>query len=218
MRGSSEENAHHSVGLTTWWKLVLSGLRMEEIRGVPNKHGRCMAKSPERRGGVTLKGAELVTFEITYPRGRQSWHDVFRKVFNTVMSGDDVVVHCMAGHHRNGTTAVMCRALLANESFDDAERHILQRREIEVSQAMRSDKKMAKWVRDVGTRTRLPRLHPIRLGYLAIESSNLRRECPSANMHRLEIALVDFGTCKGQRTSAKQSDGGDASEWPAFKW
>ena len=39
----------------------------------------------------------------------------------------------MAGRHRGGTNAVMCRALLANDSFDDAERQILQRRKIEVS-------------------------------------------------------------------------------------
>ena len=102
----------------------------------------------------------------------------------------------------------MCRVLLANESFDDAERHILQRRGIEVSQAMRSDRKM---VGDVGTRTRWPRLHPLFLGYLATESSNLhmeqsesQRECPTANMHRLEIALVGFGTCMGQRTTWKR--------------
>ena len=41
---------------------------------------------------------------------------------------------------------------------------------------MRSDRKMAEWVWDVGTRTRLPRLHPIFLGYLATESSNLHME------------------------------------------
>ena len=92
------------------------------------------------------------------------------------MSGDDAVIHCMAGMHRRGTTAVMCRALLVNESFDDAERQILQRREIEVSQAMRSDRKMSELVRDVGTWTRLPRLHPLFLGYLATESSNLHME------------------------------------------
>ena len=60
-----------------------------------------------------------------HPRHRQSWHDVFRNVLNTVMSGDDAVIHCVAGRHRGGTTAVMCRALLANESFNDAERQIL---------------------------------------------------------------------------------------------
>ena len=159
-------------------KLVLSGLPMEETRGQfpAALQVCCMGKSPEQKGGVTLKTAELVRFEIANPRGRQSWHDVFRKVFNTVMSGDDAVVHCMAGRHRGGTTAVMCRALLANESFDDAERHILDRREIEVSQAMRSDKKMSEWVRDVRTRTQLPRLHPLPLNYLATESRNLHME------------------------------------------
>ena len=115
---------HHAVA--SWCFRVLA---MEETRG-PNTALQvcCMGKSPEQRGGVTLEGAELVMFEIANPRGRQSWYDVFRKVFNTVMSGDDVVVHCMAGRHRSGTTAVMCRGLLANESFDDAERNILQRR------------------------------------------------------------------------------------------
>ena len=115
-------------------------------------------------------------FEIANPRGGQNWQEVFWKVFNTVMSWDDAVIHCMAGRHRGGMTAVMCRALLANESFDEAARQILQRREIEVSQAMRSDGKMSERVRDVGTRTWLPRLHPLLLGYLATESSNLHME------------------------------------------
>ena len=40
--------------------------------------------------------SELVMFEISSLRGRQSWQEVFRKVFNTVMNGDDAVIHCMA--------------------------------------------------------------------------------------------------------------------------
>ena len=44
----------------------------------------CMGKSPEQRGGVSLEGAELLTFEIANPRARQNWYSVFRKIFNTV--------------------------------------------------------------------------------------------------------------------------------------
>ena len=91
----------------------------------------------------------------------------------------------------------MCRALLANESFDDAECHILQRREIEVSQAMRSDRRMAEWVRDVGTRTRLPRLHPIPLGYLVTESSNL---------HMAGRGSAPLPTCTGWRSHSSASE------------
>ena len=113
-------------------------------------------------------------FEISNPRGRQNWQEVFRKVFNTVMSGDHAAIHCMAG--RGGTIAVLSRALLAGESFDDADRYILQRREIEVAQAMRSDRRMAEWVRDAASRTRLPRLHPLPVGLIATETSNLHME------------------------------------------
>ena len=58
----------------------------------------------------------------------------------------------------------------------------------------------------------------LRTGVLWCKHWNNQRECPSANMHNLEKTLVGFGTCKGQRTSAKQSDGGNPSVRPAFKW
>ena len=128
------------------------------------------------------------------------------------MSGDDVVVHCMAGRHRGGTIAVICRALLANESLDDAERHILQRREIEV---IPSHAEMAEWVRDVGTRTRLHRLHPTESSNLHMEQAEGVPLCQHAQAGDRARRLRNL-----QRTteSAKQSDGGDPSVWPAFKW
>ena len=121
------------------------------------------------------------------------------------MSGDDVVVHCMAGRHRGGTTAVMCQRVLRRHK-----RHILQRREIEVSQAMRSYRKMmAEWVRDVGARTRLPRLHLIPLTYLATESSNLHVEqagsapLPTCTRWRSRSSALQPAKDNGQARSSR---------------
>ena len=101
----------------------------------------------------------------------------------------------------------MRRSLLANESFDDVARHILQRREIEISQAMRSDEKMAEWDWDVGTRTRLP--HPVPVGYLATESSNLHME-PSEGAP-LPICTGWSRSSASEPANAKQSDWGSLS-------
>ena len=93
----------------------------------------CFPHGPESREGVTLPGAQGMTFAAAYSYERsQLWTDVWPAVKNTMWNGDNVLIHCIKGRHRGAFLVVLCRALLAGESVETANKYIQDRRDTEL--------------------------------------------------------------------------------------
>ena len=91
-----------------------------------------------RAGRVTLPGAQLMTFAAAYSQERsEQWTDVWPAVKRTVWHGDNVLIHCIKGRHRGALLSVLCRALLAGESIEAANRHIEDHRETELHKVIK---------------------------------------------------------------------------------
>ena len=87
-----------------------------------------------------------MTFAAAYSQERnEQWTDVWPAVKNTVWHGDNVVVHCIKGRHRGAFLGILCRALLAGESIEDANHYVESRRDTELNKVIR-DQGMRKWL------------------------------------------------------------------------
>ena len=132
----------------------------------------CFPNGPESRGGVTLPGAQLMTFAAAYSQERnEQWTDVWPAVKNTVWHGDNVVVHCIKGRHRGAFLGILCRALLAGESIEDANHYVESRRDTELNKVIR-DQGMRKWLHKTFQDTAVGTQHPEPQGYAATERSS----------------------------------------------
>ena len=91
-----------------------------------------------RAGGVTLPGAQLMTFAAAYSQERsEQWTDVWPAVKHTVWNGDNVLIHCIKGRHRGAYLGVLCRALLAGETIEAANSYVEGGRETELNKVIK---------------------------------------------------------------------------------
>ena len=121
---------------------------------------------------MTLPGAQLMTFAAAYSQERnEQWTDVWPAVKNTVWHGDNVVVHCIKGRHRGAFLGILCRALLAGESIEDANHYVESRRDTELNKVIR-DQGMRKWLHKTFQDTAVGTQHPEPQGYAATERSS----------------------------------------------
>ena len=156
-------------------KIFLAGLPMAHtVHRFPKAALQvcCFPHGPESRGGVTLAGAQGMTFEAAYSRERnEQWGEVWPAIKNTVWHGDNVVIHCIKGRHRGAYLAVLCRALLAEETIDEANAFIEARRNTELHKVIR-DKGMKKWLHEAFRDANVGNPHPAPQGYAATDRSS----------------------------------------------
>ena len=132
----------------------------------------CFPHGPESRGGVTLPGAQLMTFAAAYSQERnEQWTDVWPAVKNTVWHGDNVLVHCIKGRHRGAYLGTLCRALLEGESIEAANNFVESRRDTELHKVIK-DQGMKKWLYKTFQDTAVGTQHPEPQGYAATERSS----------------------------------------------
>ena len=125
----------------------------------------CFPNGPESRGGDP-SGAQLMTFEAACSQERsEQWTDVWPAVKHTVWNGDN------EGRHRGAYLAVLCRALLAGESIEAANRYIEDRRDTELHKVIK-DQGMKKWLHKAFQDTAVGTQHPETQGYAATERSS----------------------------------------------
>lgn len=91
------------------------------------------------KGGVQLPNAMNMTVAPSAKKEREAqWRLAWPVMKATLQSGEDVLVHCVAGKHRAAGVSVLARSLLAKESLEEAEAAISQVREIDaVCQSLR---------------------------------------------------------------------------------
>jgi len=89
-----------------------------------------------------------------------------------VQSGEEVLLHCVAGKHRAAGIAVLCRAVLCGESLIEAENHIKQVRRIDLPGLVK-DKSIGEWLAEMKRSTTLTAPHPKVVGCIATTKSKL---------------------------------------------
>ena len=102
----------------------------------------CFSKPVKAKGGVQLPNAMMITIAPSTKRSREAGWPLIKQ---TLFAAEDVFVHCMAGRHRGGGIAVLCRALLANESLEEAETAIAKVRDIDL-RGLWQDHIIAEWM------------------------------------------------------------------------
>ena len=106
----------------------------------------CFSKPVKAKGGVQLPNSMMITIAPSTKRSREAeWRVGWPLIKQTFFAAEDVYVHCMAGRHRGGGIAVLCRALLANESLEEAETEIAKVRDIDL-RGLWQDHTIAEWM------------------------------------------------------------------------
>ena len=100
------------------------------------------------------------------------WRVQWPLIKNTVQSGEEVLLHCVAGKHRAAGVAVLCRAVLCGESLMDAEAHIKTVRRIDLPGLVK-DKSIGEWLAEMKRTTTLTAPHPKVVGCIATPKSKL---------------------------------------------
>eukprot|EP00438_Fugacium_kawagutii_P021873 Skav233042 [mRNA] locus=scaffold909:1189508:1199209:- [translate_table: standard] len=133
----------------------------------------CFLGGPECRQGVTLRGAQLMTFSAAYASQRsEQWRELWPAVQHTLFAGDSVLMRCMKGKHRAAFTGILTRALLAGETIDEANRHVESLRDTELRKVTR-ERGMAQWLRQTWRDSQLVTPMPLPAAYAATEHSNI---------------------------------------------
>eukprot|EP00435_Cladocopium_sp_Y103_P038949 s935_g10.t1 len=156
-------------------QLWLSGLPMTATQArfpKPALQVCCFPHGPANRGGIVLPGAHLMVFEAAHSHERnQQWSEVWPAVKHTLWNGDPMLIHCIKGRHRGAFLGVLCRALLAGETIDEANRHIEDRRNTQLHKVIQ-DKGMKKWLHETYRATNVGSPHPDPVGYAATDTSS----------------------------------------------
>ena len=141
-------------------KIFLAGLPIQQtVRKFPTMALQicCFPHGPE-------------TAAYSYERSEQ-WTDVWPAVKNTVWNGDNVLIHCIKGRHRGAFLAVLCRALLAGESTETANKYIEARRGTELHKVLK-DQGKGKWLQKARQETVVGTMHPEPQGFAATDKSS----------------------------------------------
>ena len=133
----------------------------------------CFSPEVEERGGLVLQGAMHIHIAPSSVRDRtQQWRVQWPLIKNSVQSGEGVLLHCLAGKHRAAGVAVLCRAVLAGESLQEAEDHIKKVRTIDLPGLVRN-KGIGEWLAEMRRTTVLTAPHPKVVGCIATTKSKL---------------------------------------------
>ena len=133
----------------------------------------CFSPEVEERGGLVLQGAMHIHIAPSSVRDRtQQWRVQWPLIKNSVQSGEGVLLHCLAGKHRAAGVAVLCRAVLAGESLQEAEDHIKKVRTIDLP-GLVHNKGIGEWLAEMRRTTVLTAPHPKVVGCIATTKSKL---------------------------------------------
>ena len=155
----------------------------------------CFAAEIEERGGIVLPGAMHICIAPSSSRDRTSqWRVQWPMIKNSVQSGEEVLLHCIAGKHRAAGIGVLCRAVLAGESLIDAEKFIRSRRTIDIPGLVK-DKGIGEWLAEMRRTTQLTPPWPKVIGCMAT---------PKSKLHLMTEAELPL--CQHKQTAEKMVD------------
>lgn len=132
----------------------------------------CFSKPVKAKGGVQLPNSKMITIAPSTKRSREAeWRVGWPLIKQTLFAAEDVYVHCMAGRHRGGGIAVLCRALLANESLEEAETAIAKVRDIDL-RGLWQDHTIAEWMASMKRTSMVGQPLPPITGFMATARSH----------------------------------------------
>ncbi|CAE7241463.1 clpC [Symbiodinium natans] len=173
-------------------RLLLSALPTQDNRAnfpVVDLQVTAMEKSAPARKGINLPNALVRQFNVTSSYGRdEAFAELFPLIKHTLWEGRHVLIHCIAGRHRGGSTAVTCRAILMGESLRDAEEHVRALRDIELHKVRWQNRSIAEWMEKAVRRTNLGAAPPV-----PVAGSDPLSASPSCGRSQLSIPDAHFG-------------------------
>jgi len=133
----------------------------------------CFHQQLEDKGGIQLPGSMVCHVCPSDRRAREpQWRVAWPLIKNTLLAGESVLAHCMAGRHRGGGVAVLARSVLAQESLEASEAVIKQKRDIDLPGLLR-DHTVGPWLADMRRTSYMNPPLPTVVGYIATQRSNL---------------------------------------------
>ena len=149
-------------------------------------------EGPERRGGVVVRGAQAMTFSAAYKEERDTqWADVWPAIKHPLWHGDDVHERATRAAH----LAALSRALLANETVDQANLHIEGLQNTELHKVLK-EPGMSTWLHKTYRDTKVGTPHPSPVSYAATQRSSTHI-----------LTSEGFSLCRWQGQTIGQSHG-----------
>ncbi|CAE7730172.1 unnamed protein product [Symbiodinium sp. CCMP2592] len=144
------------------------------------------------------------------PRRETDFQSLLPLVRATLLEGQNVVTHCMAGRHRGAAAGTVLRAVLSGESLDDCEAFIQARRDIELNRIRRENRDLAEWMLRAARTTRLGPPPPLPVAFVATNTSLMHLENAAG------ITLCQHRQSKGARKLVRPMRTTDRFE--AYAW
>ena len=133
----------------------------------------CFPQPVAAKGGVLLPRSINMTVAPSKQKVRDSqWRLAWPVMKTSLQSGEDVLLHCVAGKHRAAGIAVLARSLLAGESLDDAEKAIAQVRTIDMDGLLR-DYTVGPWLTEMKRTSTMTPPPPRVTGFMATPRSRV---------------------------------------------
>ena len=133
-------------------KVWLSGLPTEETKNLfPLVHLQicCYAGGLEKKGGIQLPGTLLRDVTPTWVAGRtDQWRLVWPLLRQSFHAGESILIHCKVGRHRGAAIGTLTRAILAQETIEERDRWIRDRRDTELEKVV-NQRNVGAWLQDM---------------------------------------------------------------------
>ena len=133
----------------------------------------CFHQSVPDKGGVYLPNSINMTVAPSSKKTRAGeWRLAWPVLKATLGSGEDALLHCVAGKHRAAGVAVLARSLLANESLEQAEKEISKVRTIDMPGLLK-DYTVGPWLAEMKRTSHMTPPPPQIKGFMATQRSNV---------------------------------------------
>lgn len=155
----------------------------------------CFHQAVPDKGGVYLPNSLPMTVAPSSKKTRSGeWRLAWPVLKATLQSGEDAVLHCMAGKHRAGGIGVLARSLLANESLEQAEQEILKVRAIDMKGLLK-DYTIGPWLAEMKRTSYMTPPPPRIKGFIAT---------PRSNIHLMTVE--DVPLCSHKQSAQRAQD------------
>ena len=133
----------------------------------------CFHQAVPDKGGVYLPNSINMTVAPSSKKTRAGeWRLAWPVLKATLGSGEDALLHCVAGKHRAAGVAVLARSLLANESLEQAEKEISKVRTIDMPGLLK-DYTVGPWLAEMKRTSHMTPPPPQIKGFMATQRSNV---------------------------------------------